>query len=356
MKYFKDIEKMVQDKMVFCGIDMHKAHWNLCYFSNGEVVERLRIQSDFDLLAHHTQRSYSTANSVQFVYEAGFSGFWLHRKLTAMEYKCIITPPNRSPSTHDKVKTDKKDAEKLARFLAGGLLKNVYVPPLSLEADRQLLRLREGHKKKLTRVKNQINSLLHLHGLKWPPEHGCRWTKRFVLWLEELYFTEHNFRFILDQFLVEYRFLRTQTAKITRRIRDMARSIAYQEYFKYLTACKGIGLITAMTFLLELGDISRFPDSISFSSYLGLTPSQHSSGEHVRIGHITHEGNAHLRHVLIESAWSVIRHDPFLRAKYDRIKARGTNGKKAIVAVARSLAVRLRRCLLNEENYAIGIC
>ena len=99
-----------------------------------------------------------------------------------------------------------------------------------------------------------------------------------------------------------------------------------------------------MTFLLELGDILRFPDSISFSSYLGLIPSQHSSGEHVRVGHITHEGNAHLRH------------GPFLREKSDRIKARGSNGKKAIVAVARSLAVRLMRCLLNEEPYVIGIC
>ena len=208
MKYFKDIKKFVQDKMVFCGIDMHNSRWNLCYFCDGEVVEKHHIQGDFDLLTNHTQRWYGHADSVQFVYEAGFSGFWLHRSLTALGYDCIITPPNRIPGTHDKVKTDKKDAEKLARYLAGGLLKKVFVPPLSVEADRQLLRLRAGQKKKLTRVKNQVNALLHLHGLKWPPEHGCRWTKRFVRWLEELEFPEQNFRFILDQYLVEYRFLR----------------------------------------------------------------------------------------------------------------------------------------------------
>jgi transposase len=356
MKYLKDIEKFVENKAVFCGIDMHKAHWNLCYFCNGEVVEKHNIPGDFELLQRHTKKLYYSASSVKFVYEAGFSGFWLYRDLIDYGYECIITPPSRIPSNPDKVKTDKKDAEKLARYLAGGLLRKVYVPPPSIEADRQLLRLRAGHKKKLTRVKNQINSLLHLQGLMWPSENGCRWTRCFVAWLEALEFDEQNLRFILDQRLEEYRFLRAQIVCITRRIRDLSLSNAYQKYYRYLASCKGIGLITAMTFLLELGDIFRFPDSISLSSYLGLTPGQHSSGQHVRLGHITREGNAYLRGVLIESSWTVIRHDPFLREKYDRIRNRGTNGKKAIVAVARSLAVRLRRCVLFEEPYVMGVC
>ena len=356
MRYLKDIKKFVQDKMVFCGIDVHHEHWNLCYFCNGEVVEKLYIVGDFEQLRGHTEKQYSSASSVQFAYEAGFSGFWLHRSLSDSGYECVITPPNRIPSNPDKVKTDKKDSEKLARYLAGGLLKKVYVPPPTMEADRQLLRLRAGQKKKLSRVKNQINSLLHLQGLSWSSDNGCRWTKRFISWLEVLEFSQHNFRFILDQYIEEYRFLSAQIEEITKYIRDLARSSAYERHIRYLTACKGIGLITAMTFLLELGDIARFPDSVSFSSYLGLTPSQHSSGQHVRLGHITREGNAHIRGVLIESAWTVIRHDPFLREKYNRIKARGTNGKKAIVAVAHSLAIRLRRCILNEEPYVVGIC
>jgi len=158
MRYLKDINNFVKGKTVFCGIDIHKEHWNLCYCSNGEVVEKLRIRSEFAQLKSHTENLYSSASSVQFVYEAGFSGFWLYRKLTDSGYDCLITPPNKIPSNPDKVKTDKKDSEKLARYLAGGLLKKVYVPPPSIEADRQLLRLWEGDKKKLTRVKNQINS------------------------------------------------------------------------------------------------------------------------------------------------------------------------------------------------------
>jgi transposase len=356
MQYLKSIEKFVENQTVFCGIDIHKKFWVLCYLCNGEVVEKHVIPGELNALIHHTRRLYHSASRIKFVYEAGFSGYWLQRQLTGMGYECIITPPSRIPTHPDKVKTDKRDAKKLARYLSGGLLKEVYVPSPSIEADRQLLRLREGNKKKLTRVKNQINSLLHLHGLMWRRESGCRWTRRFVMWLKGLEFEEENFRYILDQYLSEYYFLRDQIACITRRIRGLALSDVYSKNYKYISSCKGIGLITAMTFLVELCDMDRFRDSMHFSSYLGLTPGQYTSGEHVRLGHITHEGNAHLRGVLIESAWTVIRYDLFLREKYDRIKARGTNGKKAIVAVARSLAIRLRRCVLYEEPYVVGVC
>lgn len=356
MKQLQCIEKFIQGKVVFCGIDVHAKHWDLCYFCDGEILERLVIPGTFDRLKGHTEAVYKGAGSVHFVYEAGFSGFWLYRRLTATGYKCTVTPPSRVPSIDNKIKTDKRDAEKLARFLAGGLLKNVYVPPPSVEMDRQLLRLLRGHKKKLTRVKNQINAVLRLYGLSWDKTSGCRWTKRHVAWLEGLVFEGEAIRLVLDQYLEEYRFLRSQITKLTIEIKQLSKSSAYQRHFGYLISCKGIGLITAMTFLLELGELWRFPSTIKFCGYLGMSPSQHSSGERIRFGHITHEGNSFVRHVLIESAWTVIRHDPVLRDKYDRLRAKGTNGKKAIVAVARSLAIRLRRCLLEETPYVIGIC
>jgi len=136
----------------------------------------------------------------------------------------------------------------------------------------------------------------------------------------------------------------------------LSRSENYQDKYKRLISAPGVGLITAMTFLLEIFNFQRFAKEDHFSSYLGMTPSQFSSGDKVRLGHITRQGNANLRRVLIESAWTVIKHDPHLREKYDRIKARGPNGKKAIVAVARSLAVRFRRCILDETEYVIGVC
>jgi transposase len=293
---------------------------------------------------------------VRFVYEAGFSGFHLYRQLLAHDYECIVTPPNRVPQTNDKVKTDKRDAQKLAQYLASGILKRVYVPPLAAEADRQIIRLRKSSQKKLTRVKNQIKSFLNLHSIKWSSDNGNSWSKKYLSWLESLEFEFPNQRLIVDEYLNEYHFLRDQIAKLTRQLREMSKQDRYSTNFKRLVSCKGVGLITAMTFLLELHELLRFPSAEKFCSYLGLTPSQFSTGDHKRLGHITREGNAHVRCVLVEAAWTVIRHDPILREKYDRIRAKGTNGKKAIVAVARSLAVRLRRCLLDDIDYVIGVC
>jgi transposase len=355
MYYLKEIKKFVTSKVVFCGIDIHKHHWNLCYLCDGETLEKITIEGDFKKLHSHTQNFYNNARMVHFVYEAGFSGFYLYRLLTSSGYQCLITPPNRVPHQHDKVKTDKRDAKKLAQFLSAGLLKKVFVPPVSSESDRQLLRLRHSYQKKLTRVKNQIKSHLNLYGIKWPKEKGCKWTKCYLAWLNEIEFKETNLRCVLDIYTKEFHFLRDQIADLTRRVRLLSLSNSYQKYYKLLIVCKGVGLITAMTFLLELHDIFRFPSPQKFCSYLGLTPSQYSSGEHVRLGHITREGNSHVRRALVECSWTVIRHDPFLRDKYNRIRSKGTNGKKAIVAVARSLAVRLRRCLLDETPYVVGV-
>jgi transposase len=356
MKYLKDIEKFVENKTVFCGIDVHLSHWDLCYYCEGEELEKIRIEGEAGKVVSHTRRQYGLSRCVRFVYEAGFTGFHLYRELSSLGYDCMITPPNRIPRMEDKVKTDKRDAKKLAQYHAGGLLRRVYVPPFSVESDRQVLRLRDRHIKKLVRVKSQIKSFLNLYGLKWPKTNGGSWTRRYMSWLEGLEFEESSLRYILDEYLSEYYFFRKKLADMTRRVRALSRSEAYSSHFKRLVTCRGVGLITAMTFLLELYDMGRFSSVEKFGSYLGLTPSQHSSGDRVRLGHITREGNSRIRKLLVESAWTVIRHDPFLREKYNRIKLKGTNGKKAIVAVARSLAIRLRRCLLNEEPYVIGMC
>ncbi len=356
MSYVKDIAKFVENKTVFCGIDVHLNHWDLCFASDGMAIDRVKLPSDFNVLSSYLSRNYFTSGSLKFVYEAGFSGFTLQRQLESIGHSCIITPPNRMPVFQDKVKTDKRDALKLAQYLSAGLLKEVYVPPASVESDRQVNRLRLDYQKKLTRVKCQIKSHLYLHGITKPSELGNYWTKKYVHWLEELSFDYPGLRTVLDSYLAEYYFYRSKIASLTSIIRRLSKTEAYKRSFDNLTSCKGIGLITAMTILLELVDVCRFPGEKQFGSYLGLTPSQHSSGAHIRMGHITREGNSHLRRVLIEASWTVIRHDPFLRDKYERIRAKHKNGKKAIVAVARSLAVRLRKCLIEDMAYKVGSC
>jgi transposase len=352
--YLNNTEKFIKGKAVFCGIDIHKHFWNLCYYCDKVILEKTRIIGTAENLISHTRKQYHSARSVEFVYEAGFSGFHLYRSLRAAGFRCTVTAPNRMPSYNDKVKTDKKDSEKLARFMASGLLKAVYVPPLSVEAGRQFMRLRRSYQQKLSTLKNQISSHLRLFGIMYTG--GSKWTRKHLVWLEHLEFAEPMLRRILDRYLETYGFLQGQVTSMTRQIRELSQSASYKANYDRLVSCKGIGLITAMTLLLEAHDVSRFSSAERFASYLGLTPGQHSSGEHVRLGHITREGNAHIRHVLVECAWTVIRYDASLRAKYHRIKAKGPNGKKAIVAVARTLAGRLRHCLLNEEHYQMASC
>lgn len=355
MRYFKDVSEFITQKIVFCGIDMHLKHWNVCVLCDGEVIEEVRIDGDIIRLLN-LLKPYSTARQVRIVYEAGFCGFWVYRQLNAQGYSCMITPPSLLPQPHDKVKTNRRDAKALAGYLAAGLLKEVFVPPPEVEADRRVVRRRGQVVKNLTRTKNQIKSFLHLHGLKAPKEVGAKWSRGYLNWLEQLSWEHATDRFALESLLRGHRYQREELAAVTRQLRQLSREPRYAENFQRLTAARGVGLITGMTFLLEIFDFGRFGRAEQFASYLGLTPAQYSSGEKIRLGHITRQGNAHLRAVLVESAWTVIRYDPHLQEKYDRIRQRGVNGKKAIVAVARSLAIRLRRCLLDEQEYVIGVC
>lgn len=355
MQYYKNIESFVDSKAVFCGIDVHKRQWSLCFVCDGEVIESIHMGVDYSRLRSILER-YSSGRVVKFVYEAGFSGFWLYRRLTQDGYHCIVTPPNKMHKSGDKVKTDKRDAQTLASYLAAGLLKAVWVPPQDVESDRRVIRRRGQLMKEKKRIQCQIKSLLHLHGITRPAMIKKNWSNAYLLWLASIQFVNHSDKFTLTQLLKSYRRVRTDLAEVTRHVRLMSRWPQYERNFKHLTSLRGVGLITAMTFLLEIYDFGRFKTTDDFSSYLGLTPSQYSTGDKVRLGHITRQGNAHLRHVLVESAWTVVRHDPVLREKYQRIHARDGSGKRAIVAVARSLAVRLRRCLLDDTDYVAAVC
>jgi transposase len=210
--------------------------------------------------------------------------------------------------------------------------------------------------KKQTRCKNQIKSFLHLQGIVKPEDINKYWSNIYMSWLEKIDFAATSDQFTFSLLIKNYRRVREDLVEVTVYLKKLSKDPKYSLNYQRLFSLKGIGLITAMSLLLEIHDFARFKKSKHFSSFLGFTPSQHSSGEHVHLGRITRQGNSHLRNVLVESAWTVIKHDPHLRDKYDRIRSRGTNGKKAIVAVARSLAVRLRRCLLDETDYVIGVC
>ena len=355
MKNFKKIQNFIMNKNVYCGIDVHYAYWFLCFVCDGEVVERTRVYGSYSNLKHVLKR-YHQARNIKLVYEAGFSGFWLCRKLTNDGYNCMITSPSLMPTTADKVKTDKGDAEKLAFYLVADILKSVYVPSEIEESNCRVMRCREQVVKKQNRTKHQIRSFLNLKGIKKPEYIKSNWSRKYLTWLETMTFEFESEKFYLSILLKDYHNQSSALVEVNLCLKKMSESPAYQKNYKSLTSAPGVGLITAMTLLLEIYDFGRFSSGERFGSYLGLTPSQFSSGPHVRLGHITRQGKAVVRKVLIEATWTAIRFDPHLREKYNRIRAKGENGKKAIVAVARSFAIRLRSALLAGTDYVIGVC
>jgi transposase len=265
-----------------------------------------------------------------------------------------VTPPSLIPQeSGNRVKTDKKDSAKLARLLAKGELKAVYVPTMEERNHRQVLRLRSQTIKARTRVQLQIKVFLMFHGIACPSCAG-KWSGRFLGQLQALELGDAYLQHCLGLMLQQYQFFNQQILQTTRALRELAAQPQYRERFRLLRSVPGVGLITAMQVLLELQDVSRFSSAEKLAAYVGLTPSQHSSGDNVRLGHITSVGQGSLRGALTEAAWAVIRKDGVMAVKYQRIRARA-GSKRAIVAVAHNLLLRIRRVLLDGVPYAVGV-
>ena len=153
-------------------------------------------------------------------------------------------------------------------------------------------------------------------------------------------------------YLREYEHLTSSVQEVTQNIQSLSKQAAYQEEVKLLSSAPGIGTLSAMEFLMEIGDIHRFENGDQLAAYVGLTPSPYSSGEHTRLGRITKSGKSHLRATLIEASWTAISKDEDLRKKFERVKQKA-GAKRAIVAIARHLVTRLRLLLIKRETYRL---
>jgi transposase len=232
-----------------------------------------------------------------------------------------------------------------------------FVPDKELREDRQISRTCQQVDADIKRVCNRIRRALEFHGLDrecpagaWSGPMYVKVKKR----LDELELSE-SLRFSFEVPFGELEHLRKTKKDIVLRLRKLARSDRYKEGVELLMSAPGIGMLTAIRLVLEWGDIKRFKRKEDFASFLGLIPSDYSSGEEERQGHITKQGNRGVRCWLIESSWVAIRYDPVLLDKYRRVFRSCGSKKKAIVAVARKLGLRLRKVLLSGEPYAVGV-
>jgi len=351
IKYNREFFK---GKDIFVGIDVHKSTWTVTAICDSEIVYDGAIPADFERLDNILCRFSS--GKVHTVYEAGIFGFWLHDLLVEKGYDSMVTPPSLVPKIGGKVKTDRRDSKKLAGMLAGGLLKRVYVLSPEERADRELVRTRNQIERHRKRVQNQIKAKLTFHGVKKPKWlNEKHWSQEYLRWVERISWEYENLRTSMAYLLDLFRHLDRQYKELNQKIKGLAQTEKYKERVKILTSVPGIGVFTAMTILVELQDIERFRKADEIASFLGLTPSQYTTSGKVRFGHITQCGNVHVRRALVESSWTLIRYDKAMGMKYERLKKQCGNGKKAIVGIARTLAIRTRRLLLDKQEYALGV-
>jgi transposase len=344
----KSINKQVQGEELFVGIDLHKHRWHVTVRTADVEIFSSSIAGRWQELKKVLNR-YNGCR-IHAVYEAGYFGFWLFDHLTQYGVDCIVTPPSLIPQEHgNRVKTDRLDSGKLARLLAKGLLKGIWVPSTKERFHRQVIRRRRQLVGDRVRTQNRIKSELCFFGIDLPAPQG-QWSQVYFANLQRIKFKNRWMQQSFNHLLEQYDFLCAQIDKQTQLLKQLAKLPLYRDRVKILCSIPGIGVLTAMEILLELQDFSRFRRAEQLAAYVGLTPSQYSSADKIRMGRITGAGKNAVRSALVESCWHLIRKDKAMRKKYEQIKARA-GAKRAIVALSRKLILCIRRLLLDNRPY-----
>lgn len=345
----QDIKKLAQGKRVFVGIDVHDKSWTVTALAEEELLFTHTIPGQWQALKQLLDPLRGSAQLFS-AYEAGFSGFGLHDDLVNWGAKSIVVSPAHIPVVAgSRVKTDSKDSVKLAVCLAKGLLTGIFVPSKAARAQRQIMRTRKQMVNQRTRCKNMLKSMGHFHGVIIPKYAGL-WQGAYLIRLRQVIWANLDLQLSANCHLDQIESLNASIAQLDARLKKMSQESEFAEKAKRIKTIPGVGPVVSMSFLLEIPQLEQFARGKELASYLGLTPGQYSSGEHVRMGGITRQGKADLRGLLVEASWVWVHKDPAARKRYSRLSA--TRGpKRAIVAMARKLALVIRAMLKNQEDY-----
>lgn len=290
------------------------------------------------------------------VYEAGFCGYGHHRDLVTFGIDSIVINPADIPRTNKDAlaKNDRRDSRMIAEALRSGMLKCIHIFDPQSEEFRGLFRSRLALAKDIRKTRGRIKSFMAYRNIEIPTQLARNpKSQQYIVWLQNLDLKDVNAKFQLAQFTERLLFLLGQRRLLEQALRGMARK-RDRGLFALLQTVPGIGPITAIGIMAEIGDISRFRHIKHFASYVGLIPRVHQSGETERTGSITYRHNGYLRPLLIEAAWQAVRADPAMLAYYQS-KCRNSNPKKAIVKVARKLLNRIMYVMKNRAKYTRGI-
>lgn len=332
-------------KIIFVGMDVHKKTYSVTAICEGVIVKRDTLKAEPEGLISYLKKRFGSGK-IKTAYEAGFCGFHLHRTLEAAGIENIVVHAAGIETSNSRVKTDKRDSLKIAAHLSEGKLRSVYIPTIEKEDNRTVTRLRDTFSRERVRIGNQIKSLLFLHGLI-PADNEKKVSSVWIKGLSKFEMTP-GVRLAIEMFAAMWLEFDTKIKEIDIEIKKQA--IKDRPIDAMYQAARGIGPTSARVLANELSDLQQFKNERQLFSYIGFTPSEHSSGEHTRQGHITKQGKPIVRKILVQAAWVAIRHDKELQIIYERIAAK-SGAKRAIVAVARRLIGRIRACFRTGELY-----
>jgi transposase len=352
MKTELDNTSFFEKVLLFIGIDVHKSKWVVTVRTYDLELKTFSMKSSAEELEKFLLKNYPGAQ-YRIVYECCFSGFWIYDYFAEKGYKIIVTPTNRIYKDGSTIKTDKIDSRKLAFQLSRELLREVLVPKKRVREYKYIFRIYDKQKMRQGQILRQIKAFLEQknHPLKW-----SRWNKGLLEKLKEIKFEDKLFDLKIGNLLKEYEYIVEQIKDSEKIIEKIKEDEELGRRISIIENINGIGIISAVRMSVNLFDEKkRFESDEKLNHYLGLTPSERSSGDKITRGKSGMCGNKQLRSIIIQLAWMTVRKDGSLLDKFDRVYKKSGSKQKAIVASARKLMTKIYAVIQKEEEYKINV-
>lgn len=352
----------MDNRSIFVGLDVHKETIAVAVAEHGKEPRALGIIPNHPKAIFKQMRKLGPFSRLKVCYEAGPCGYVIYRQLTGVGIECVVIAPSMTPTKPgDRVKTDRRDAVNLARLLRSNDLTAIWVPDEDHEALRDLSRAVEAAQGDLMRARHRIRKLLLRQGVR-KPEEISSWSYRHQEWLHTVKLPRANQQIVMREMLLTMEQARERRQRLDAELELASQISPLADLIQAWQCLRGIKVSSATRLAAELGDVRRFNSPRQLMAYVGLVPSEYSSGHRQHRGSVTKSGNAHVRHVLVQAAWHS-RHPPSLsaelrkrqRGQSERVKAiawkaqdrlhrrfrrlvgRGKPRQKAVVAVAREM-------------------
>ena len=366
----------MENRITYIAMDTHKKQHRvaLVYPNDERIIEFSVKNTPAEIRKMVRKIKRNAPGKVQFCYEAGVCGFTLQQRIESLECKCSVIAPSLTPrKPGERKKTDRRDAKKLLGLFMADMLTEVFPPDEQQEAARELTRCRGAAQENLKRIRHQLQKMLVRHGYVFLD--GQHWTQKHLRWLGAVEFNQPLLQEVFDCYFTEMRHCLQRVKTLDKELEKLAQSEDFREVVGILRCFYGIETLTAITIITEVFDFGRFASARDLMGYLGLTPSESSSGEKEHKGPITKTGNKRARRLLTEAAWhhrhaygvsNVLRKrregQPQwaidiadraglrLRKRYRRLVHKGKLPCKATTAVARELAGFIWSALVEYET------